>query len=93
MCSIQPTSAQRHRELDDGGEVVPVLAVDDGVESERQADGDDQAPDLQLPGVAVLEVADAVGVLEAELHMVEPGRDQALDRARSNSTPEVMKFV
>ncbi len=72
--------------------------MDDGVEGERQADGDDQAPYLQLPGVAVLEVADAVGVrrlgvLEAELHMVEPGRGQALDRARSNSTPEVMRLV
>ena len=72
-------------------QAVDVLAVDRGVEGERQAELAHPAGDLQLLGVAARVVGDAVGVggvrvLDRDLHMVEAALRPAPPGARASAS-------
>ena len=72
-----PVRVQLEREIDHRLELVEVLAVDDGVDGERQARRPDRPRHLELARMP-LEPADPVGdpglgALQRELHMIEPG--------------------
>ena len=86
------------RQLDHLGELMEVLAMNDGVDGERQAGARDHAGDVELLLVGVLVAGDAVGdarvaVLEADLDVVEAGLRQRGELLRVSSTAEVMRLV
>ena len=89
MGDFEPVGAERHRQFDDLVETVEILPVHDRVHRQRQPGFADEArrPALGLlgagkPGNAV--AGDRVGILEAELDVLEPGLDEfrSADRRR-----------
>jgi hypothetical protein len=81
---LEALGAKLDRERDDVLQMRQVAPVDRRVDRERQAGGANPMRGLDLAREAAREAADVVGidrvaVLDAELHVVEPGLDQARD--------------
>jgi hypothetical protein len=53
MRHLEPLGAEAHGQIDDGRQAVDVLAMDGGVDGERQAERAHPAGGFQLLGVAI----------------------------------------
>ena len=81
MGDLDTPRAQGQGKLEQVLEMVEVLAVHHGIDGERQAALADPAGELQLARLGAAVIADALrrfglGILEAELDMVQPRLDQ-----------------
>ncbi len=84
MSDHEAAGAQIEGQLDHGREAVEVLALDDGVQRQRQAGGGGEAGEVELLRMAAAVAANAVGgasigILDGELDVVQAGFGQRVE--------------
>ena len=81
MGDLQPVRMQRHGELDHGIDMLDILPVDDGIDRQRRAAFAHPAGEGKLLFLDIGHMADpdrriGLGILEADLHVIQAGIDQ-----------------